>query len=216
VSDWLDEDDWLSVTDSGEIADEEKPADTSLPGIGALMLVAEAQERKAKFISAWSGLTDKQRVWLNTWRECRFNANKAIRVLANTGHAVSKTLQQNWQEKESYAYVRDLLRQASVEEILNRDHLALRHDDIVETLLTPQPILHQGIATGHYEVQAGAAGKANEVLLRLGGHLKEREDINIGMIGPSLVIQVVQPSGNIIDVTPQHVRVDLPAPAGEV
>lgn len=220
----MESDDWLDTSPTPEPvafpADNQKPQDTTLPalplGPQALTLAADAAARRAQFMVAWEGLTDKQRVFLNTWRECRFNANRAVRVLANTGHSVSKTTIQNWGADPGFENIRTVLRSASVEEILSRDTLAARHDDIVETALTPTPILHQGFATGHYEVELSVAAKANETLLRLGGHLKDKDlEVNVGIAGPSFVIQVVQPSGNVIDVTPQHVPIELPQPEVE-
>lgn len=210
--------DWLDAPPAPPVEvppDREKPADGGLPGLStsAVELSTAATEARAKFMLCWQGLTDSQRVFLNTWRECRFNTNRTLRVLAGTIHGYSKTSVQRWVDDPSYAYVRELLRSASVQEILSREYLAVRQEDIVETLLTPKPILHQGSATGHYEVEAGAASKANEVLLRLGGHLKDKDlEVNVGIVGPSFVIQVVQPAGNVIDVTPQHVPVQLPEP----
>jgi hypothetical protein len=216
VTEWFDTEDWLSTPTVLAPIDGEKPVgtETPMPSIGALVAVAEAKAARDKFLGGWSLLSENQKVFLNTWRECGFNARKAMRVLSNTAHSVSKTTTMNWQDNSEYEYVRTMLRAASVTEILNKDYLTVRHEDIVETLLTPKPILHQGVATGHYEVEAGAAGKANEVLLRMGGHLKEdKQEINVGLVGPSLVIQVVQPTGQVIDVTPKHVSVNLPAPA---
>lgn len=216
-------DDWLDTPTPVATAfppDSEKPADAALPalpiGSQALVLAADAAERRAQFVLAWESLTDKQRVFLNTWRECRFNASRAIRVLANTAHHTSQSTIENWCANPAFDNIRTMLRAASVEEILSRDTLAARHNDIVETALTPTAVLHQGFATGHYEVELGVAAKANETLLRLGGHLKDKDlEVNVGIAGPSFVIQVVQPGGDVIDVTPQHVPVELPEPEVE-
>lgn len=213
MNDWLDTD--QPARESWPEKQLPKPADATMPGMPAQQFAAAttAVEKRAQFIVAWEGLTDKQRVFLNTWRECRFNANKAFRILANTANHCSKTAVSKWGESEGFELVRTMMRAASVEEILNRDHLAARQDDIVEELLTPKPILHQGEHTGFEEVQAGAASKANEVLLRLGGHLKDKDiEVNVGIVGPSFQIQVVQPTGSIIDVTPRNVAIELPEP----
>ncbi len=195
-----------------QLIDTEQPQDAGLPGVPMLEQAAEAREKRAQFIMAWETLTESQRVFLNTWRECRFNTNRTLRVLAGTAHGYSKTSVQRWIDIPQYAHVRGLLKSASVQEILDRDNLVARHDDIVETLLTPKPVLHQGFATGFYEVEAGAAGKANEVLLRVGGHLKEKElDLTVGIVGPQFVIQVVQADGIVKDITPRGVTIDLPA-----
>ncbi len=216
---WPAEEDWLATDSVAPIDDAQKPADGAVPGmsIAAVKGALEAQQQRERFLSSWALLDDPQRVFLNTWRECRFNQNKALRILQGTSGGVSKTTLYRWIENPEFEFVRTLLRESSIDEILSRTYLAARHEDIVETLLTPKPILHQGVATGHYEVEAGAAGKANEVLLKMGGHLKDAApEINVGLVGPSLVIQVVQPTGQVIDVTPRHVKVELPTPAEEV
>lgn len=196
------DDDWLSVDDRVRqaliVIDPEKPADATPPSVGADAIVAgaDAVAVRAKFLAEWESLTEGQRVFLNTWRECRFNANKAMRVLTGTQYGISKGTVTNWLGNPAFEHVRTILRSASVAEILNRDNLAARHDDIVETLLTPKPVLHQGTATGYFEVEAGAAGRANEVLMKLGGHLKEKEvEVNVGVAvhngPPTLNIQVL-------------------------
>ena len=208
---WLDIDLPKPSIPEGEVSDASMPA---LPvGPQALTIAADAAAKREQFVVAWASLSDKQRVFLNTWRECRFNAAKAMRMPANTRHSITKQTVTNWQGNPSFEHVFTLLRSASVEQILNRDNLAARQEDIVETLLTPTPILHQGQHTGFMEVQAASASKANEVLLRLGGHLKDKDlEVNVGIVGPSFQIQVMQPSGELIDVTPQRVAVTLPEP----
>lgn len=200
--------------------DPEQPSDAEVPGLPVTIRGVDAaiatMNKRAQLLAAWGSLTDGQRVFLNTWRECRFNAARVYRVLRGTIHAVSKATVNRWLQIPEFDQVRELLRTASIEEILSRDYLAARQEDIVETLLTPKPVLHQGVATGHYEVEAGAAGKANETLLKLGGHLKDKDiDVNIGLVGPSLVIQVVQPDNTVIDVTPRGVPIALPEPESE-
>lgn len=205
--------DWLE-TDARptQLIDTEQAQDGGLPGVPMLEEAAAAREKRTEFIIAWESLTESQRVFLNTWRECRFNTNRTIRVLAGTAHAYSKTSVQRWIDIPQYALVRNLLRGSSIQEILSRDYLAARQEDIVETLLTPKPVLHAGFHTGFYEVEAGAASKANETLLRLGGHMKDKDlEVNVGIVGPQFVIQVVQPDGVVKDVTPQGIVIDLPA-----
>jgi hypothetical protein len=213
----LDDDSWLETKDSWPVATLPPPADGAQPqlpvGPRALDAATTALEKRAQFISAWESLTEQQRVFLNTWRESRFNANRAMRILAGTTHRTSKTSISNWGANEAFELVRNTLREASVEEILSRASLVARHDDIVETALTPKPILYQGEHTGFEEVDVSAAARANETLMKVGGLLKDKEvDLNVGIIGPSFTIQVVQPQGNVIDVTPRGVPVQLPEP----
>lgn len=212
-----DSEDWLDIGDTGSraLVPLDKPADAGVPGlpVQAIDQATTTLERRAQFLTAWAALTPQQQVFLNTWREQRFNMRAAIRVLANTPLATSKTTVCRWSADPMFELARTTLRAASVEEILNRDNLAARQDDIVETALTPKPILYQGEHTGYEEVEVGVASRANEVLLKLGGHLKDRDlEVNVGIVGPSFQIQVVQPTGNVIDVTPRGVTVELPEP----
>lgn len=216
----MNEDDWLNepahdypvAKPDADLA----PATTemALPlSESALEKAVAAGERRGQFIAAWGLLTEQQRMYLNTWRECRFNGAKTLRVLADV-RGISKTGVLKWADLPAFRLALTMMRSASVEEILHHDYLVARQEDIVETLLTPQPILHQGFQTGHFEVQAAAAGKANETLLKLGGHLKEdKQDINVGIVGPSFTIQVMQSDGVVKDITPRGVAVQLPQPA---
>lgn len=194
--DWLGEDDDRYNRPLPTKPDEGAPSDATTPALPghALVAVEAAITERTKFLAAWEMLSDKQKVFLNTWRECRFNANKAFRVLANTTYSTGKSTVNNWLAEPSFEYVRERMRGASVAEILNRDNLAARQDDVVETLMEPKPVLHQGAPTGYFEVEAAAAGKANEVLLRLGGHLKDKDvEVNVGVVigPPTLNIQVM-------------------------
>lgn len=222
MNDWLDDpaDGWLR--EPKEVVPEGKPATSETPnlpvpiGPEATTLAVTALEKRAQFVMAWESLTEKQRVFLNTWRESRFNANRAMRILDKTPLSVSKTSITNWSAEPAFELVRTTLREASIEEILSRANLVARQDDIVETAMTPKPILHQGQHTGFEEVEVGIAARANETLLRVGGHLKDKDlEVNVGIIGPSFAIQVVQQDGKIIDVTPQRVPIELPEPAEE-
>ena len=217
----MNEDDWLNepAPDYPVAKPEEgKPADATQPGLPvsetALAAAVSAQEKRTQFVTAWSQLTEHQKIWLNTWRESRFNNARTMRVLQGTAVPASKTTLSRWRESPGFEYVEKMLRSASVEEILSRDYLTARHEDIVETAMTPTPILHQGVATGHFEVELGVAQKANETLLKLGGHLKEdKQDLSIGIVGPSFTILVQQQDGAVKDITPRGVPIELPQPA---
>lgn len=213
--------DWLDIEAPAPralVPFEGAPADGAAPGLDsqALLDADAAREKRAQFLLCWESLTEAQRVYLNTWRECRFNQARTIRVLAGTAHAYSKTSVLRWADSPQFTHVRETLRDASVEEVLKKNYLVARQEDIVETALTPTPILHQGFATGHFEVELGIASKANETLLKIGGHLKDdKPELNVGIVGPSFVIQVVQPDSSIVDVTPRGVQIELPEPSSE-
>lgn len=198
-------DDWL------EIEQEKIPQKAGFPA--AVTTALDPAERVKQLEDCWSRLTLQQRTFLTTLREERFNARRTARVLEGK---VSRTAHTMWMHDSDYATVVQLWRGAAASEALERDRLVARQDDIVETLMTPKPILHQGVATGHFEVEASAASRANEVLLKVGGHLREKDvEVNVGIVGPAFTIQVVQPDGGVIDATPKGVTIDLPPPEEE-
>ena len=53
-----------------------------------------------------------------------------MRVLQGTAVPASKTTLSRWRESPGFEFVEKMLRSASVEEILSRDYLAARHEDI--------------------------------------------------------------------------------------
>jgi hypothetical protein len=202
IEDWPVEaaEDWLNT-------------DAALPVVIATPVLAvkpalpvEYGERLKTLQAAWSSLSDYQRKYLSVWRECGLNGRKAERA-SGTPHSTAVS----WNADANFVTVRDMWRAEAGDDALNRDRLLARHDDIVETLLTPKPILHQGVATGHMEVEAGAAAKANETLMRAAGVLKDKDiEVNVGLQGPSFHISVVQKDGKVIDATPKYVDVSLP------
>lgn len=123
-----------------------------------------------------------------------------------------------WMLEPDYAMVVKVWRANAASNALDRDRLLARQDDIVETLLTPKPILHQGIAVWDprrpgeilEEVEAAAAGKANETLMKAAGMLKDKEiEINVGIaVGPpTLNIQVLPaPPSKVVQV--ENVAID--------
>lgn len=200
-------DDWLEGAPEDWI-DGELPAPTLTVKPA---LPTEYGARLTMLQAAWVKLNDKQRRYLSIWRECRLNGRKAAAI---AGIARSTVI--SWNKCSHFVAVRDLWRAEVGEDALNRDRLLARQDDIVETLLTPKPVLHQGADTGFREVDAGAASRANETLMKAAGMLKDKDlEINVGMVGPSLVIQVVQPTGALIDVSPKFVDVNLPEPQAD-
>lgn len=189
------------------------PVPTELP--------VDPRARLALLEECWQRLTAKQRTFLTAFRENRLNARAAARALdMGGGRCTSHT---NWMRERDYSTVVRIWQGAAGAEALDKDRLLARQDDIVETLLTPKPVLHQGLpvfdprAPGQAkileEVEAGAAGRANEVLMKAAGLLKDKElDVNIGLVGPSMVIQVMQPDGELKDITPKGVEIALPQP----
>lgn len=180
MNDWpvADADDWLATDEALPAIDAEKPVlgDTPQLPVAAREVPQDVAARIALHDACWARLTTKQKVFLSTWRECGFNARKAMRVLANTPNSVTKTTVINWQSREDYDFVRRVLQSTAAGNVLEPEKLILRQDDIVEQLLEPTPILHQGIPTGFYENRAPAAAKANETLMKAAGILKGDDD----------------------------------------
>jgi hypothetical protein len=205
------DDDWLNEPAPQPVVPFEvaPPASVEEPRLG----LTDA-DKSALFKIEWQRLLPEQKQFLNAWRSCGFNERKTCRVLDGTDRGALFGRLKNWKADVCYKFCMEMLRIAESNEVLNREKLVLRQDEIAETALTPQPILHQGFATGHFEVDLGAATKANEVLLKVGGHLKEdKQDLSVGIIGPSLIIQVVQPDQSVKDITPRGVPIELPEPA---
>jgi hypothetical protein len=195
-------DDWL------EIGEREGERGCKLPAV--VPSVPDPAARIRILEKAWAKLSINQRTFLTIYRESRFNERRAVQKLGLSKKTKPMT---NWMHDKNFATVVRLWRQAASDEALDKDRLIARQDDIVETLLTPKPILHQGLPTGHTMVEAGAASRANEVLMRAAGLLKDKElEVNIGVVGPSLNIAVVKPDGALLDASPQGVTVDLPEP----
>lgn len=159
-------------------------------------LPVEPAARLALAEQCWAQLSDKQRLALTAFRDNRLSARRAE---ANGG--ADRRQHRTWRDgNPNYATIVRLWLGVAGSEALDRDRLLARQDDIVETLLTPKPIFHQGIAMigsdgkPYESVDAAGAGRANETLMKAAGLLKDKEvDINIGIIvgPPTLNIQVM-------------------------
>lgn len=203
--------DWLDDAPSAIAVPVELPADPR----ARLQLVTEC----------WSRLTEAQKRFLTAYRANGLNARKANRML--TGASYTPHQHTGWMHQTDYKTIVRIWRGEVSDEALNRDRLLARHDDIVETALTPRPVLHEGIMVLDSrpgappgavleEVDVSAAARANETLMKAAGILKDKElEVNIGMVGPALEIRVMQKDGNVLDVTPQGVPVALPEPEPE-
>lgn len=198
-------DDWLDIEPGTSLQQVSLPAQIVVP--------LDYVERTALAQSCWSKLSHTQQLFLTAWKENRYNARAASDALG--GHPGRKA-HNRWMADSDYATIVRIWRGIAADGAVDRDRLLARHDDIVETLLTPKPILYQGSETGHTEVEAGAAARANETLMKAAGILKDKEvDVNVGIVGPEFIIQVMQPDGAILDATPRGVTIDLPPPEAE-
>ncbi len=143
---------------------EESPLeDAPPPSLPAVVKLPDDIVARAELVEkCWEKLSVKQKVFLNALRDCHFNARAATRTLAG---AVTRTSHITWMHTEDYAMVMRLWQANAAREALNPERLLIRQDEIVETALTPKPILYQGVPTGLYEVDASTAARANVELL---------------------------------------------------
>lgn len=181
--------DWLDTGESiGLPAPVELPADYS----------ARAQLAE----TAWGKLSTRQKTFLSAYRDCRFNERAACRQIGLSENTKPNT---GWMQQPEYALVVRVWRANAAAGAQDRDRLLARHDDIVESALTPKPILHQGIMVLDTrpgarpgavleELDVGAARAANADLMKAAGMLKDKElEINVGVVigPPTLNIQVM-------------------------
>lgn len=183
--------DWLDIAERPPVV---LPIPVELP--------AEPAARLALAEQCWASLSDKQRTSLTIFRDSRLSARRA-----EAQGGVNRRTHREWFRNDmNYATLVRLWTGVAGSEALDKDRLLARQDDIVETLLTPKPILHQGIMVpdtrpGAWpgaileEVEAGAASRANETLMKAAGLLKDKElDINIGIqVGPPTLNIAVMP-----------------------
>ena len=172
---------------------------------------SDPMERVRAFEKAWAELSAQQKIYLAALKDCNFRQGKALEAIGKTRTYASTVYR--WRANEHYAFVEKAMKADLVKDVLERERLVIRHDNIVEDLLEPKPILYQGAPTGFYENQAGQAAKVNETLLRVGGHLKEEDQV-AQRGGPALVIQLTdRVGGEVIREVKVGIVPELPAPS---
>ena len=194
--------DWL---DTGEVV-----ATAGLPVVVAVP--TDIVERVRIVEDCWSRLTIGQKTFLTAWRENRFNARAAARAI---GLSTNTYPMVPGMRNPDFATVVQIWRATAASEALDRDRLLVRQEDIIETLLTPKPVLHQGIpvivdGVVLYEVEAGAAGKANEALLdRVMPKPHADVEVNVGVAftPPSVEVQkprdAIDAKVEVVEASPQ-------------
>ncbi len=172
--------------------------DDDVPALPAVVQqITDFSEQTAYFRSSWSALSARQQNFLQKMEECNFNESKTSRALNDKTQTYRR-----WHGDANYALCLDVMRKCASGQILKKEPLILRHNELVESLMTPKPVLHQGIPVMHdgkilMEIEAGAAAKVNMDLIELGGHKpKEDQKVNYGN-GPALVIQVLASDGTV-------------------
>lgn len=169
-------------------------------------------------------LTPGQRVFLQAWRDCRFNASAAGRQLGFSAHTKPSTA---WMKDPVYATVVKVWRSSAAADAMDRDRLLARHDDIVETALTPKPLLHQGIMVLDTrpgarpgavleEVDVGAARSANADLMKAAGLFpKEGAEVNVAVGFTPVQVEIEQSAHDVIDAVVEEVEASPMLPPEE-
>lgn len=188
------------------IEDDEAPIEVQPEQPPAVM-----SERNAIIDRVWRALTKWQRAYLDALEENDFNSAATLRSLGDD--APGRATVSRWKREPDFSFILKVRKTTRAAELLEKNSLVLEAGHIREAALKPKPILHQGVPTGHYENKPDIALRANEQLAKLGGHLKG-DDGPTQAQGPALLIQVVQAGGQIVDITPRGVTIDLPAPNG--
>ncbi len=185
--------------------------DTPALPVVAVDAPSDPMERVRAFEKAWAELSSQQKVYLGALKDVNFRQGKALEAIGKTKTYASTVYR--WRANEHYAFIEKAMKADLVKDVLERERLVIRHDNIVEDLLEPKPILYQGAPTGFYENQAGQAAKVNETLLRVGGHLKEEDQV-AQRGGPALVIQLTDRiGGEVIREVKVGVVPELPPPS---
>lgn len=185
------------------------------PKVSETALLA-ASEAEKQFDLAYHLLSQKQRRFIKDLRNMNFNRKQAVKIY-NRGFPTSKTSVEGvatWMRNPNFKLVVETLRRDKVEDVTHRDELLLRAHRAAQYAETPQPVLYQGADSGFRERNLGDMIRANEQLMKATKVLGADVVLGGGGTGPALVIQVVQRDGALIDVTPQRVPVELPAPDG--
>jgi hypothetical protein len=162
-------------------------------------LPADYQARMRLLDDAWARLSTPQKTFLQAWRECNFNASATNRLL---GFSENNKPNKRWMQEYDYELVVRIWRANAAASALDKDRLLARQDGIVKALLTPKPVLHQGLPVFDparpgeilQEIEAAAASRANEVLLdRAMPKPRTDTEVNVGVVVgiPTLTIQVM-------------------------
>ena len=199
---------WLTL-EGPAVADvpeqHDAPVEAALPAVPT-----EAQARNDLITQAWRELTEKQREFIREAEAHKFGIPATLRAMEPFGP--KRNTIYRWLRTPAFALVWKCRLAAQTIELLDKSGVVAAAGHIRDQALKPKPVLFQGAATGFAEQNLGEALRANEQLARLGGHMKNEETVILNQ-GPGLVIQVVQKDGQVIDVAPRGVVVDLPPPS---
>jgi hypothetical protein len=108
-------------------------------------------EKLRVYENAWANLSVAQKLFLNTYQECRFNISKTWRKLGKG--RTSNGTEYRWRANEHYAFCKKVLETEAMNANLDKAKLINRQNDCVEQLLEERPIFYKGEPTGFFENQ---------------------------------------------------------------
>jgi hypothetical protein len=148
-----------------------------VPAVKAdIELPVDPKKQSELLTECWARLEQRQQVYLKTLKQCGWNVRKTVRMLEGTPDAVSRTtVNMRWPDNDDFAFVLKVMTATAVGDVVKRERLLLRADEIAEEALEPKPILHKGLPTGFYENQPDTALRANEQLMKATGLLRDAQ-----------------------------------------
>lgn len=191
----------------------------------ALELAKQKSEAREAFTRAWSKLRPRQKVFLRALQQTGFSVSRAAKIASelpsNFGTFNVKTAHRWARADENYKYILAAMKAEAAQQVTSREDLLLRAHRIAEIAEEGDEVYGADKVNGGYKVigyerKLDTALRANEQLMKATKVIGsgEQNNANNSGNGPALVIQVVQKDGGVIDVTPDHVTIDLPRPDG--
>lgn len=170
-------------------------------------LIPEATAQQQKLLDgAWRRLTDKQKAFLYTLRDCNFSERAAVDALEGTTLRVKRTeVRRHWNDDPDFALAKKVMQNAVYDVVIDQQRTILRQAEIVEEAMRPEPVLYHGLPTGLYRLDTDKATRANESLAKMTGLMKNAE-------APRVRVRIVNLAGpddeNAIEGLALEVAVD--------
>ena len=130
---------------------------------GNKVLVAKRRRRPPELVRAERKLTPIQRFYARMLVETETIKAAEIRM-GHAGYRVDRSTYYRWRQMPVFVEVVHLAQSYLFERLgISKERVMNDAEKIKQIALTPQPILHKGVATGFEEIQLGAALRAIEL-----------------------------------------------------
>jgi len=155
-----------------------------------------------EFPAHWSCISDAQKKFLEAWRLAGFHRAAALRAIDINGSTEFR-----WRANEHYAFCKMVLEKIGAHEAQSKTHQVVALERLADKLEDGKLVMWQGMPVRDptdpagirllRESEAGAAAKVRETQLRVGGHLREKDESKVPFNGPALLIQIMAPDGKV-------------------